>query len=196
VSDEDEGFEGRVLVHVCCAGCAAEVAGELTRQGVTFEGYFYNPNIHPLLEFRRRLKSCRVLAEDSGLAMSFDEDYGLVEWLRAVVGREAERCELCYRMRLGRTAEVARERGFEGFSTTLLVSPHQRHDLLRRVGEETAARVGVKFVYRDWRGLHGKGDERTHGRKLYRQQYCGCIYSEYERYRDTTRHLWQDEEGR
>ena len=194
MTDDSENSAGRVLVHVCCATCYLGVAADLRSRGVEFEGYFYNPNVHPLLEFRRRLKACKVLSHDAGLPMTFDEEYGLVGWLRTMVGHEDERCERCYRMRLERTAETAAKRGFAGFTTTLLASPHQRHEKVREIGEELAGRFGVKFVYRDWRGTHDEACAGSKARSLYRQQYCGCIYSEYDRFKNTTTHLWQPED--
>lgn len=183
--------EPDVLVHVCCATCYLKVADDLHERRVDFEGFFYNPNIHPLLEFRRRLKACKVLAHDVGLSMRFDEDYGLFEWLREVAGHEDRRCDICYRMRLTRTAQVARDEGFAAFTTTLLVSPEQRHEALHRMGEEIADQVGIKFLYHDWRPLYESACAEAKDRSLYRQQYCGCIFSEYERYRNTGKHLWR-----
>ena len=189
-TDSDE--PGRdVLMHVCCGTCALGVADDLRRRGMGFEGFFHNPNVHPLIEFRRRLKTCKLVAHETGLSMRFDEDYGLVEWLRAVVGREDERCEICCRRRLTRTAQVARDEGFAAFTTTLLVSPQQRHESLRRIGEAVADEVGVAFLYQDWRPLYASACAEAKNRSLYRQQYCGCLYSEYERYRDTLKHLWR-----
>lgn len=191
MKDVDEGVSGRLLVHVCCATCYLGIAQDLAGRGLEFEGYFFNPNVHPLLEFRKRLKAGRVLAHDAKLAISFEEEYGLVEWLRAVVGREDERCEVCYRMRLERTAREAHARGFAGFTTTLLASPHQKHDRVRQLGDEAGRKFAVEFVYHDWRSTHESGCEEARRRSLYRQQYCGCIYSESERYEATGKELWQ-----
>ncbi len=184
-------------MHVCCATCYLGVAGDLSRCGIEFDGFFYNPNVHPLIEFRRRLKACRVLAHEMGLPLSFDENYGLVQWLRALIGHEQEqdRCDICCRERLRRTAEAARDAGLGSFTTTLLSSPHQRHERLHEIGREVAQCVGVEFFYRDWRSTHEAACAQAARRSLYRQQYCGCIYSEYERFRDTTRHLWRPPDG-
>ena len=98
---EAQQVSGGLLVHVCCATCYIGVAGDLSRRGIEFDGFFYNPNVHPLIEFRRRLKACRVLAHDASLPLSFDENYGLVQWLRTVVGHEhgQDRCEENARLR-------------------------------------------------------------------------------------------------
>ncbi len=105
------------------------------------------------------------------------------------------RCENCYRLRLGRTARRAREQGCGAFTTTLLGSPHQRHDLIRRVGEEEAEAAGMHLLYRDFRPLHDRSIQLAKRRTLYRQQYCGCCWSEYERYKDTTKELYRGPGG-
>lgn len=153
-------------------------------------GYFYNPNIHPLIEFRRRLKAVKVLAEQMKIEILADETYGLRDFLDGVDHRLAQRCRQCYLMRLRQTAKVARERRLDGFSTTLLVSCHQEHETVRQVGQQVAAETGVPFLYYDWRSLADKGHEQAKRRSLYCQQYCGCIFSEYERFKDTGLHLY------
>lgn len=178
-----------ILVHVCCAECLLGPLDEL--RGRSFTGFFYNPNIHPLIEFRRRLKAVRLLADNLGVDMLCDERYGLDEFLDRVDRREPDRCRACYRLRLARTARLAAEKGFEAFSTTLLVSRHQKHEAVREVGLEVAAESGVPFAYYDWRGLAEAGHEEAKRRNLYRQQYCGCVFSEYERYKDTGLHLYR-----
>lgn len=109
-------------------------------------------------------------------------------YLRLVANSPAkpERCRICYRLRLGKTAAMARERGFKAFSTTLLISPYQDHDLLKQVGEEMGAEHGVNFYYEDLRKGWSERGRLTRQYGLYRQQYCGCIYSEWERYRPKT----------
>lgn len=184
----------RILLHICCAACAIRPYEQLTDQGHDATGYFYNPNIHPFIEFRRRLKALKVLQERIPIAVIYEEDYGLDEYLRSVRWSgpdRSERCADCYRLRLERTAQEAARRGFWGVSTTLLASNHQNHDLLRRIGKESAGRAGVQFLYADWRPLAEEGHRRAKEMKLYLQNYCGCIFSEWERFRDTARHLYR-----
>ena len=147
--------------------------------------FFYNPNIQPLLEFRKRLKAVKVLADSLGIPAEFDETYDLELFFRTVLADMADRCRLCYRLRLGRVARRAAEIGAGAFATTLAVSPHQKHDLLREEGTRAAREFDVEFVYCDWRHLHQGNVAFAKKRSLYRQQYCGCVWSEQERYQDT-----------
>ncbi len=182
---------GRILIHACCAHCLGKTLAGLAREpepmaSVVFWG---NPNIHPLIEWRRRLKAVKMLAERAGLPLIADETYGLVEFCRAVHGHEAvpERCTRCYALRLNRAAEAARENGCNVFTTTLATSRHQDHALIRAAGEAAGRAVGIPFLYRDWREAEADPDLV---KMLYHQQYCGCVFSEYDRFKDTTTHLW------
>jgi len=182
----------RTLIHVCCAPCLLGPLGVLREQGMELQGLFYNPNIHPLLEFRRRVKALRVFLEADDLPVEMVEEYGLEQFVREVYHPvKRVRCSRCYFLRLHETAVRAREQGFDCFTTTLLGSPHQDHDLVREAGERAAAQVGVGFLYRDFRHLHHLAHQEARQRRLYLQPYCGCCFSEYERYRDTTRELYR-----
>jgi predicted adenine nucleotide alpha hydrolase (AANH) superfamily ATPase len=180
----------RVLIHICCGICAIEPVRALREEGFALKGLFYNPNIHPFMEFQKRLKAAKIAAERLELEVSFDENYGLIPFLRSVVVREAAdfspraRCEICYRMRLERTAELAANDNFAFFTTTLLSSPHQDQELLCIIGEEVGTKFGAKFLYRDMRTLHEESKRKAKKMSLYSQNYCGCIFSEFERYRD------------
>ncbi len=180
-----------VLLHICCAACAIEPFERLSAEGHRVTGCFYNPNIHPLVEFRRRLKAVKVLQERLPMPVVYAEDYGLVAYLDSVDWHSPARCEGCYRLRLAHTARLAAERGFDAFTTTLLSSAHQDHELIRRVAEGAAEQSGVAFLYADWRGLSERSHERARKLRLYMQSYCGCIFSEQERYRDTTLHIYR-----
>ena len=182
-----------ILCHVCCAECLLGPLDEL--RGRAFTAFFYNPNIHPLIEFRRRLKAVQLLADQCSLELIADREYGLQQYLDQVDRRASDRCRQCYRQRLRRTAQVAAERGFEAFTTTLLVSTHQEHQAVREVGEEVARETGVPWAYFDWRPLAEAGHAEAKRRNLYRQQYCGCIFSEYERYKDTGLHLYRPQDS-
>jgi len=184
-----------LLLHTCCSACAPGPFRELSAEGHAVTALFYNPNVHLLIEFRRRLKAMKVLQEHQPIPVIYVEQYGLREFLENVNWRGDERCTDCYRLRLDRTAHEARERGFEAISTTLLGSTHQDHDLIRQVGVECALREGLQFVARDWRPLAEEGHREASRLHLYRQQYCGCIFSEYDRFKDGSKHLYRSEDG-
>lgn len=187
--------EGKILLHVCCAPCAVRALEGLAAEPGLAAGlalYWYNPNIHPLLEYRRRLKAVQVLTERLPHPLHIADDYGLCAFTRLTANAQEApaRCALCYQLRLRKTAEFAAQNGFTAFTSSLCTSRHQSHEMIRASGEEAGREHGVEFVYRDWRGC--EGNERLH-KGLYRQQYCGCIFSEYERYKDTTTHLYRGE---
>ena len=178
----------RLLVHTCCANCLADSLEALRGKADDVAAYWFNPNIHPLLEYRRRLKSVKLLAGRLGLdleADETDEGYGLARFLEEVAGPDGQRCARCHDVRLKAAAEEAARQGFDAFATTLAVSPHQDHESLRRAGAAAADASGVEYLYDDLRELHDTGGSLPKGLKLYRQQYCGCVFSEEERYRDT-----------
>jgi len=179
----------KLLLHICCAPCIAAPLAELRSGGAEVTGFFHNPNIHPLLEFRKRLRAVEVFAEQEKLDLIGRPEYGLHEFLRqtAPYAREPEggaRCTICYRMRIDAAAALARHERFDAFTTSLLFSRHQNHDLIRRLAQRAAEREGVAFHYVDLRHMVDRSMEIARKRSLYRQQYCGCIFSEYERYKD------------
>ena len=171
-----------VLIHSCCAHCAAYTAQYWREQGYHATALWYNPNIHSYMEHQRRLEAMQSLAQEMNLPLIVIEGYGVIDYFRKVAGHEAQRCQYCFRLRLSKTAETARQMGFSAFTTTLLISPHQKHDLIREIGNELAEEKGVAFLYADLRKRYSDSRRMTKGRDLYRQQYCGCIYSEWERY--------------
>ena len=183
----------RILLHTCCAVCLPGPLEALKGGGDEVAPFFYNPNIQPLLEFRKRLKAFRVLAESTGIRVEFDQTYDLELFFRTVLADMANRCALCYRLRLGEAARRAAEGGYEAFATTLSASPHQKHDLIRAEGERAGREHAVAFVYRDWRALHEANVALARRRSVFRQQYCGCVWSEQERYQDTSKELYKGE---
>jgi epoxyqueuosine reductase len=172
----------KLLLHSCCAHCAAYPIEHWRREGWEVSAYWYNPNIHPYTEHQSRLEAMRSLTDFTGVAFVVNPGYDMVEFLRLVAGHESERCGLCFRLRLARTAQAAREGGFSAFTTTLLISQQQKHELIREAGEKVAREAGVEFLYADLRKRYSDSRCLTKPLGLYRQQYCGCIYSEWERY--------------
>ncbi len=173
-----------VLLHICCAHCAAYPVEHWRREGCEVSGYWYNPNIHPYTEHQHRLAAVRDLAGRTGLELIEADGYDMPEWFRRVAGHEQERCRHCFTLRLEAAARTARERGYDAFTSTLLISPHQDHELLKAIGEEVSAAAGVDFLYADLRKRYSDSRHITKPMDLYRQQYCGCLFSEWERYRE------------
>jgi predicted adenine nucleotide alpha hydrolase (AANH) superfamily ATPase len=172
----------KMLLHICCAPCAIHPVQELRADGIEVTGFFFNHNIHPYQEYRKRLETVREYAGLAGLDVIFRDEYLLEDFLRAVAGSPDERCLYCYSSRIEATAAEAARLGFEAFTTTLLYSRYQKHDAIRRIGEQLGDTYGVKFHYEDFRQGWQKGIDVSKQLALYRQQYCGCIYSEKERY--------------
>lgn len=185
----------KVLIHICCAGCFAKcLAGLRGEFGDALEprGFWYNPNIHPLLEYRRRLKAVKVYLERDPVLVDYLDPYGLVEFLNVLDGayQAPERCRRCYAMRLRQAARHAAEQEIPYVTSTLVTSAHQNHDDIRAAGEAAARDFGVTFLYRDLRAAE-PDPKLVQG--LYKQSYCGCVFSEEERYRTTSKHLYARE---
>ena len=172
----------KVLLHICCAPCANRPLALLQEQGHNVTGYWYNPNIHPFTEYRSRRNTVREYLDEIGVELIEQNDYALRPFVRAVAEDIAHRCVKCYEMRLFETAKTAKEQGFDAFTSSLFISPYQNHSLMMEVAQRAAAEYGVEFLYEDFRPLFKEGQEfaREHG--FYMQKYCGCVFSEEERY--------------
>ena len=144
--------------------------------------YWNNPNIHPLLEYKSRLDAMQEYARREHLPLIVSGEYGLRPFTKAVSKDPDSRCDYCYAVRLRAAAAHAREHGFDGFSTTLMISPYQDLDQIVRLAEEAAEESGVPFVRYDFQPFFRAGQEKVRGMNLYMQKYCGCVYSEEERY--------------
>lgn len=171
-----------VLLHVCCGPCSIYPIACLKKEGHDIRGYFFNPNIHPYTEHKKRMETFREYAERIGLPVIMDDSYELEEFLRRVSFREGERCRVCYDLRLRKAAQVAKKGNFDAFTTTLLVSPHQKHELIQDIGTAVGKEKGIPFYYHDFRTGYKEAVEISRQEDMYRQQYCGCIYSERDRY--------------
>ncbi|MFV9689824.1 MAG: epoxyqueuosine reductase QueH [Desulfobacteria bacterium] len=172
----------KVLLHICCAPCAIYCLNALRSESFRVLGFFYNHNIHPYQEYVRRRDTLKTYADQVDLKVIYQDEYDLETFLQNVVFRETDRCSYCYHSRLKYAAIVARRGKFDYFTTTLLYSKFQKHDLIRSIGENIAAEQGVPFLYRDFRKGWKQGIRISKELKMYRQQYCGCIYSEKDRY--------------
>ena len=171
-----------VLIHCCCAHCSAYTISYWRGQGYEVSALWYNPNIHPYTEHQHRLEAMRSLAKQMAFPLIITEGYDMIDYFRQVVGHEAERCRYCFQLRLKKTADTATLMGFDAFTTSLLISPHQKHDQLREAGDRLAQEKAIAFLYADLRKRYSDSRRITKPLNLYRQQYCGCLYSEWERY--------------
>lgn len=172
----------KILLHICCAPCAVYTVEKLRNEGHDIAGFFYNPNIHPYTEYKRRFATLEAFAEREKLQIIASSEYNIEEFLRNVVFRETNRCEYCYYDRLKQTAFTALREHFESFTTTILYSLYQKHNLVKDIGEHVGKEVGVPFYYYDFRVGWKEGIRKSKDMGLYRQPYCGCIYSEKERF--------------
>ena len=172
----------KTLLHICCAPCANQCVEILRGENVEVTGYWYNPNIHPFTEYRERRNCLRTFAESVHLPLIEHNDYALRPFVRAVAEDIANRCVKCYEMRLFATAKTAKEQGFDSFTSSLFISPYQNHQLMKAVAEQAAETYGVEFLYRDFRTAFKAGQEYAREHCFYMQKYCGCIFSEEERY--------------
>ena len=172
----------KILLHTCCAPCTIYPLRILREEGNEVQGLFYNPNIHPYMEYKRRFDTLKAYADQVGFQLMGDDACPFEDFLRQVVFHEDDRCRYCYRIRLFQAARIAREQGFDAFTTTLLYSRYQKHDLIRQIAEEEGKNQGVPFLYHDFREGWVEGIQASKEMGMYRQPYCGCIYSENERY--------------
>jgi predicted adenine nucleotide alpha hydrolase (AANH) superfamily ATPase len=159
----------------------------LRAEGQQVTGFFFNPNIHPYQEYLRRLETLRKYADLAGLKVIYRDEYLLEEFLANVASTPAQRCLYCYASRLEAAAAEAVRLGFDAFTTTLLYSRYQKHDVIRDTGKRVGEKFGITFHYADFRKGWQEGIAVSKKMEFYRQQYCGCIYSEKERYQPQIR---------
>lgn len=172
----------KILLHTCCGPCAIYPVRVLREKGLDVMGYYYRHNIHPYTECLKRQETLETYAESIRMPVIYQKGYELETFLQNVVFREKNRCRYCYHARLRAAALVAKKGKFDFYSSTLLYSRFQNHEMIRELGESVGKEVGVKFYYHDFREGWKEGIEESKRLDLYRQQYCGCIYSEKDRY--------------
>ena len=175
---------GKMLLHTCCAPCAVKCVESFRSGGIEPVLFFNNPNIQPYTEYESRKDSVTAFAEAENLTAIFSAGYNPRRFLTELDGafELGTRCLKCYETRLFETARYALENGFKSFSTTLLISPYQNHGALKDIGILAGEKFGVEFIYRDLRSLFREGQAAARERGFYMQKYCGCIFSEEERY--------------
>ena len=172
----------KTLLHVCCAPCANQPIEVLRTDKIEVTGFWYNPNIHPFTEYRARRNCLREYAAQIELPVIEKNDYALRPFVLEVAAEISGRCVKCYEMRLFETAKAAAEGGFDSFTSSLFISPYQNHELMREVAERAAHEYGVEFLYRDFRPYFRAGQPYAREHGFYIQKYCGCVFSEEERY--------------
>ena len=172
----------KTLLHICCAPCANMPIEVLRTDGIEVAGYWYNPNIHPFTEYRSRRNCVQDYAKVIQLQLILKDEYGLRPFVREVADDIEGRCVKCYEMRLFDTARQAAEGGFDSFTSSLFISPYQNHELMREVAERAAKEYNVEFLYRDFRPYFKEGQEKARELEMYIQKFCGCVFSEQERY--------------
>lgn len=172
----------KVLLHMCCGPCSLYPLKMLENERMDVVGFFYRHNIHPFSECVRRETTLMEYAKSKGVKVICQQSYEIEQFIQSVVFREKDRCRFCYHDRLNSAAKVAKKGKFDAFSSTLLYSKFQNHDLIREIGEYIGKDQGVPFLYRDFREGWKEGIEESKQLNMYRQQYCGCIYSEKDRF--------------
>lgn len=171
------------LLHICCAPCSVMCIETLRGEGIETSGLWYNPNIHPFTEYRSRKNTLIEYSKKILLPLDVIDDYGLREFIGLIYPDFDNRCRKCYEIRLDKTAQIAKEKGFDSFTSTLFVSPYQNHEMMKEVANEAAEKHKVKFLYRDFRPYFREGQAKARKMEFYMQKYCGCVFSEEDRYR-------------
>ena len=172
----------KVLLHTCCAPCSIMCIETLRKENIEPTCFWYNPNIHPFQEYKKRKKTLIDYTNEIDVKLIIENEYGLREFIDNIYPNFDNRCGVCYNMRLFETAKYAKENGFDAFTTTLLISPYQDHDLMCMIAKAADKKYDIEFLYRDFRPYFNEGQEKAIALNLYRQNYCGCIFSEEERF--------------
>ena len=167
----------KLLLHTCCAPCLIYPLERLNEKWFEVTGFFYNPNIHPFSEHQNRRQAIEDFIKPHNIAVIFPE-YNPAEFFQAVhLNEKNGRCSICWSLRLRATARAAKLKGFSHFSTTLLVSPYQDQELLKKIGNDISKEEGIEFYYEDFRTGFKKAHDIARSQNIYCQKYCGCLYS-------------------
>ena len=173
----------KLLMHACCAPCSVYCIDELRKENIEPTIYWYNPNIHPYKEYEARRDCLKQYTQKIGLECIIEDEYGLDEFCKNVANNLNTRCvDYCYPIRMRKTFEYAKEHGFDAVTTTLLYSIYQKHEFIKKLCEDLSKEFEIEFLYRDFRYGFWEGHEKAKEEGLYMQKYCGCIFSEEDRY--------------
>ena len=170
----------RLLIHVCCAPCFVAPYYKLKNE-FEITTLWFNPNIHPVTEYVKRRNCFREFLKNEGINKIEVNEYGLLDFMHNTFTHLSDRCYYCYYNRLHYTAMKAKQEGFDCFSSTLLYSKVQNHELIKKIATEIAEVQKIPFYYQDLRELWKEGITLSKEMNMYRQQYCGCIFSEMDR---------------
>ena len=172
-----------LLLHACCAPCSVYCIDTLRNEGIEPTTFWYNPNIHPFKEYEARRDCLINYTQKIDVNCIVEDEYGLDEFCKNVSDNIDARCtNYCYPVRLNKVCEIAKEKGFDTVSTTLLYSIYQKHDYIKVLCEKYAKEYDVEFLYRDFRYGFWEGHNKAKEEELYMQKYCGCVFSEEDRY--------------
>ena len=168
----------KLLVHICCCHCAAFTLRHFAEK-FAVDAFWYNPNIAPNDEYNMRLAAMRSYASACKIPLIEDDEHDYNDYISRQY-KASERCEYCLHYRLSAAARYAKSNGYDAFSTSLLISPHQKHNLLKSAGQQVSLEIGLPFVYEDLRKHYSKSRAITRSLELYVQRYCGCLLSKNE----------------
>ena len=173
----------KLLMHACCAPCSVYCIDTLRKDKIEPTLYWYNPNIHPYMEYKLRRDCLIEYAKSIDIECIVNDEYGLDKFCENVAQSINTRCvDYCYPIRLRKTFEYAKEHGYDAVTTTLLYSIYQKHDYIKKLCEDLSKEYGIDFLYRDFRYGFWEGHDKAIDAGLYMQKYCGCIFSEEDRY--------------
>lgn len=172
----------KILLHQCCGPCSIYPIMNMLEEGHSLTTYFFNHNIHPMQEFYKRMEGAILVSRHFNIPCIADDYYGLIEFTRTNAGSENERCYGCYQRRLMKTAEKAKELNFDAFTSSLLYSKMQNHNEIINIAENASKKYDIPFYYKDFREGWQQGIDISKELEIYRQNYCGCIYSEQDRF--------------
>ena len=177
----------RILIHTCCAPCFTGIYLDMMEkksifkeEDFTISSFYYNPNIQPRVEYEKRKKTLISFCEKKNCDLIIADEYNLSRFVQDVVNLEekySSRCEYCYETRLRKTFEYAKTLGYTSVMTTLSISPYQNQEIIKRIGKELEEEFGIRFIHLDYRPIYREGQRKAVELKLYRQKYCGCVFS-------------------
>lgn len=168
----------KLLLHICCAPCSVAIVDKFRKMPeIELSGFFFNPNIHPYEEYIKRRGAVERMAGEYSIRVEYEDVCNPEYWKKSLIGEKEIRCRTCYSIRLDKAARYAAENNFDAYTTSLLISPYQNHELIKSLGEEFARKYGVQFYYEDFRSIYHTGRNLSRGKGYYMQKYCGCLYS-------------------